>query len=150
MSVEDNQTEECQGEIASGSNRWNLEKQYLWEGHIFYSYVTCQKKREGKKHTRVRWSLGGSSSSSCAQCWGLLTTTTNTNLSFKSQHWKLDVWEEGTFGDLRVCSFKQPLVQKMSMKMNSWLKLHEFYCLHEIAFIVHVVLVTFFWWEFSV
>lgn len=109
----------------------NLEKQYLWEGHIFYSYVKCQKKK--KKNIPGLDDDSESLLSLDAQCWGLPTMTTNT--TFKSQHWKLDVWEEDTFGDQCVCSFKQPLVQKMSTKNElmteaSWVHLLAWYCIY--------------------
>lgn len=107
-----------------------------------YFLHLCEMPKKGKK--KIIPGLDDDSEGllqTCAHCWGLPTTT---NFSFKSQHWKLDIREEDTFGDQCVCSFKQPLVQKMSTKMNSWLKHHEFSCLHEIAFIAHVVLFTFF------
>lgn len=70
--------------------------------------------------------------------WVWPAMTTNTNL-FEIPALEARGASEDTFGDQCDWSFKQPLVQKMSMKMNSWLKHHEFTCLHETAFTVRVL-----------
>lgn len=75
-------TEECWRDVSSGSNRW---KQGIYEKDIFSIVMWNAKKTEKKSRTRDD---GLERLQICVWCWGLQTTTTNTNLSFNSQHWK--------------------------------------------------------------